>query len=103
MRKPRQHGLDPYGSCRVPSRANSPAEAALRIRTVLMSMMIRNVIDNKGGLHNRVTRTIRLEALDLAATRRYVESRQERQELKEPGFAAWLSARGKRARGVCTG
>ncbi|MBN1674864.1 MAG: AAA family ATPase [Kiritimatiellae bacterium] len=40
------------------------------------SWMIRNVINNKGGLHNRVTRTIRLEPFDLVATKRYLESRQ---------------------------
>jgi uncharacterized protein len=39
------------------------------------SWMIKKVINNKGGLHNRVTETIRLAPFDLGETKRYLESR----------------------------
>ncbi|MBL4634233.1 MAG: AAA family ATPase [Kofleriaceae bacterium] len=39
------------------------------------SWMIRNVINHRGGLHNRVTRQMLLEPLCLAETRTYLESR----------------------------
>jgi len=38
--------------------------------------MIRRVINSKGGLHNRVTETIRLVPFDLGETKRYLQSRQ---------------------------
>ena len=39
------------------------------------SWMINKVLKNKGGLHNRVTRRIRLQAFTLAETKAYLESR----------------------------
>ncbi|MBD3315130.1 MAG: hypothetical protein GF344_05040, partial [Chitinivibrionales bacterium] len=39
------------------------------------SWIIRKVINSKGGLHNRVTRTIRLEPFCLSETERYLHSR----------------------------
>jgi len=37
--------------------------------------MIENVINNKGGLHNRVSRTIRLFPFSLKETQEYLVSR----------------------------
>lgn len=39
------------------------------------SWMIRNVVRNKGGLHNRITRRIRLMPFDLYETEQYLHSR----------------------------
>ena len=39
------------------------------------SWMIKKVINSKGGLHNRVTETIRLAPFSLGETKRYLESR----------------------------
>ncbi|MEM9886745.1 MAG: ATP-binding protein [Bacteroidota bacterium] len=39
------------------------------------SWMINKVLRNKGGLHNRVTKRIRLKAFNLAETKQYLESR----------------------------
>lgn len=39
------------------------------------SWMIRNVVNNKGGLHNRITRRIRLLPFDLHETEAYLKSR----------------------------
>ncbi|WP_460687029.1 AAA family ATPase [Niabella aquatica] len=42
------------------------------------SWMIKNIINNRGGLHNRVSRTIRLLPFSLAECARYLKSRQIR-------------------------
>lgn len=39
------------------------------------SWMIKNVVDNKGGLHNRITQTIRLLPFTLAETESYLKNR----------------------------
>lgn len=39
------------------------------------SWMIKNVVNNKGGLHNRITKTIRLLPLTLAETETYLKNR----------------------------
>lgn len=39
------------------------------------SWMIHKILRNKGGLHNRVTRRIRLQSFTLAETKKYLESR----------------------------
>jgi len=39
------------------------------------SWMIHKILRNKGGLHNRVTRRIRLQSFTLAETKNYLESR----------------------------
>ncbi|MGV3656781.1 MAG: AAA family ATPase [Chitinophagaceae bacterium] len=39
------------------------------------SWMIENIVNNKGGLHNRITRQIRLLPFDLAETEAYLKSR----------------------------
>ncbi|MBX3254949.1 MAG: AAA family ATPase [Chitinophagaceae bacterium] len=39
------------------------------------SWMIQNIVNNKGGLHNRITRTIRLLPFDLGETDEYLKSR----------------------------
>lgn len=39
------------------------------------SWMIKNVVNNKGGLHNRITRSIRLLPFDLKETESYLKSR----------------------------
>lgn len=39
------------------------------------SWMIQNIVNNKGGLHNRITRTIRLLPFNLHETRTYLENR----------------------------
>ncbi len=44
------------------------------------SWIIDRVVDSKGGLHNRVTETMRLAPFDLAETRQYLEARGVRLE-----------------------
>lgn len=39
------------------------------------SWMLRRIVDSRGGLHNRLTQTIRLLPLSLAETRQYFEDR----------------------------